>query len=312
MIPEFPEFKNIELSDKQETETFTKQFLPYSDYVFLSMFSWDFNGAMQFSSLNENLVVRFTDYLTGKPFFSFIGKNKVDETVDALLDFAKSENYETGIKLIPEETAALIDPQKFSVTEDRNSFDYIYATEEHRTFSGGSFSGKRNEISSLLKSHPTIRAVEIDICDAQNKDKMIALYRKWAEGKLANKKDFEEHEELAFQRLLNLIKLNFEHLKGVGVYHENELLAFCIYEIVNPLYAVGHTAKSDVSIKGTNAFLMRSLSEILANQGIQYFNYEQDLGLENLRISKERYRPSFFLKKYTVKRVELSTGYSIF
>lgn len=86
MIPEFPEFKKLELSDKKDIEQFTSKFPPYSDFNFVSMWSWDIKGEMRVSQLNDNLVVRFTDYLTGEPFYSFLGNNKVNDTAEKLLE----------------------------------------------------------------------------------------------------------------------------------------------------------------------------------------------------------------------------------
>ena len=57
MIPEFPKFKNLELSDKNDIEKFTSKFLPYSDFSFVSMWSWDIKGEMRIAQLNGNLVV---------------------------------------------------------------------------------------------------------------------------------------------------------------------------------------------------------------------------------------------------------------
>lgn len=78
MIPKFPKFKHIELIDKEEIEKITQKFPPYSDFNFISMWSWDIKVEMIISKLNNNLVVRFTDYLTGYPFFSFLGDNMVN------------------------------------------------------------------------------------------------------------------------------------------------------------------------------------------------------------------------------------------
>lgn len=75
MISQFPQFKELELEDKEEIEKFTSKYPPYSDFNFVSMWSWDVRGDMRVSKLNNNLVVRFTDYLTGSPFFSFLGDN---------------------------------------------------------------------------------------------------------------------------------------------------------------------------------------------------------------------------------------------
>ncbi len=80
MIPVFPNFKKLELSDKKEVEKFTSEFPPYSDFNFISMWIWDIADNMMISQLNKNLVVVFNDYLSGKPFISFLGKNKISET----------------------------------------------------------------------------------------------------------------------------------------------------------------------------------------------------------------------------------------
>ena len=47
MLPEFPQFKKLELSDKEEVEKFTSKFPPYSDFNFVSMWSWDIKGEMR-------------------------------------------------------------------------------------------------------------------------------------------------------------------------------------------------------------------------------------------------------------------------
>ena len=75
MIPEFPQFKPLTLSDKEGIERITQKYPPYSDFNFMSMRSWDIKGKIKISKFNNNLVARFTDYLKGNPFFSFLGDN---------------------------------------------------------------------------------------------------------------------------------------------------------------------------------------------------------------------------------------------
>lgn len=72
MIPEFPNFKKIELSDQKEIESFTSKFPPYSDFNFTSLWSWDTHTNMQISILNKNLVIRFNDYLSDSFFYSLL------------------------------------------------------------------------------------------------------------------------------------------------------------------------------------------------------------------------------------------------
>src|SRR6185295_11781832 len=128
MIPEFPKFKKLELEDKKEIEEFTSKFPPYSDFNFVSMWSWDIRGEMRISQLQENLVVKFTDYLTGKPFYSFLGNKNTNSTVEKLLFLSKAEKLEMVLKLVPEDSVLGLDIKKYNIVEDRDHFDYIYHT----------------------------------------------------------------------------------------------------------------------------------------------------------------------------------------
>ena len=44
MIPNFPNFKHVEIKDKPDVEKFTHSFKPYSDFNFISLFAWDTNN----------------------------------------------------------------------------------------------------------------------------------------------------------------------------------------------------------------------------------------------------------------------------
>ncbi len=39
MLPQFPQFKPLELTDKSDIEAITKQHLPYSDFNFVSLWN---------------------------------------------------------------------------------------------------------------------------------------------------------------------------------------------------------------------------------------------------------------------------------
>ncbi|MFH1233619.1 MAG: hypothetical protein V1649_03135 [Patescibacteria group bacterium] len=65
---------------------------------------------------------------------------------------------------------------------------------------------------------------------------------------------------------------------------------------------VAQASKIDKSFVGINSFLMKKNAEILFSLKKLIFNYEQDLGLDALRDAKTRFRPTQFLKKYTLGR----------
>ncbi len=298
MIKNFPEFGQLELTDKEEVLKLTKNFLQYSDFSFSNMWAWDIAKTKRgFSKLNGNLIIKMFDYKTNKPFFSICGSHMPNETLETLHKFMKEEGHILPIKLIPEEFAKNVTLPSVTAKEDRDNFDYIYLVDELKSFEGGKFKQRRNEVSALLTAHPNIKVKELDIKNSSVRKEINRLFHRWAKNKIVQGDEYESNESDAFNNILILSETY--DLDILGIYIKDEMIAFIISENRNSQYAVGHFAKT-CPIKGSTAFLLQSLAKILSTKGIKYFNYEQDLGLENLRTAKERFRPTFFLKKYVL------------
>ncbi|MDQ3076304.1 MAG: phosphatidylglycerol lysyltransferase domain-containing protein [bacterium] len=296
MIPEFPQFKGLELSDKSDVEAHTKKFPPYSDFNFVSMWSWDIKGEMRISQLNNNLVVRFTDYLTGKPFFSFLGDNMVNETVETLLEYSKQEGLGEELKLVPEDCIKDIDKNKFKEEEDRDHHDYLYSVSELKNMEGGKFAKKRNQVALFMKNHPKAEVKVFDLKDINIQGQMTSLFSKWLQEKIKEDEIFESHEKIAVNRML--LALETCNLMGIGVFHNEKLEGFFINELTDSEHIVAHISKTNKELAGINSFLTKHNAVLLHPFEKQFFNYEQDLGIENLRVAKTRFRPIHFLKKY--------------
>ena len=76
-IPEFPKFKKLSLNDKEEIESYTKQFPPYSDFHFIIMWSWDINEPVLLSLYNDNLLLRSSDCSSGESYYTLIGTKNI-------------------------------------------------------------------------------------------------------------------------------------------------------------------------------------------------------------------------------------------
>src|SRR4051794_34796057 len=125
-IPIFPRFKRLDIGDQFEIERWVRQFQPYSDFNFVSLYSWNTTDEIEVSLLNDNLVVLFSDYSTAERFFSFMGTNLADETADILLNEAKRRGTCESLKLLPRETAMAISPRPgYVVKESQDNCDYI-------------------------------------------------------------------------------------------------------------------------------------------------------------------------------------------
>ena len=302
MIPIFPEFKKIELSDKADIEAITNKYPPYSDFNFISMWSWNLVDEVAISQLNTNLIARFTDYITSDPFYSFIGDQKVNETSEQLLKFSIKNGLPHFLRLVPEISIQEINGEKFEVTEDRNNFDYIYSIEELRNYSGTKFSKKRNHVNGFLQKFPQATEKIISLKDKNVAESVLKLFDKWHNLKMQKEISYGLHDLAAMKRLMEGIEI-FD-LVTVGVFVGEELVALFINQLIDSEYVLAHIMKADTSIDdGVYAFLMKKNAEILSLTNRKLFNYEQDLGLENLRIAKTRFRPQTFLKKYTISYV---------
>ncbi len=300
MIPEFPQFKPLELSDRDEVERHTSKYPPYSDFNFVSMWSWDVKGEMALSILNNNLVVRFTDYINGQPFFSFLGDNLVNETVDTILKYCKEENLPCELKLIPEVSIKGLDESKFKVSEDRDNFDYVYDIDKLKSFEGSEYHIKRNEISKFLRNNIGPEIKKLDLLDTKTKSDILNLNYVWLENKKATDPFFDiKNELLAIDRFVNM---NSPNLYAVGVFVSDELIAYSVNEVCSSRCAIGHFYKSKKH-NGDFSYLMKKTAQFLSQFNIRYLNFEQDLGVEGLRTSKNSYKPINFLKKYLITKV---------
>lgn len=301
MIPQFPQFKSLELSDKEEIENFTDKFSPSSDFNFTSMWSWNINNQTKISNLNNNLVVYFQDYLTGEPFYSFIGDNKITETVKSLLDIANTQGIKPQLKLIHHEIHSNIDTtMEYKLLLDPDNFDYIYDVKHLSECIGGKYETLRNLINKF-KRHSDTKIIEISGSLDLIKDELMELDEKWINKKTINNKDFH-NETNALKRILGMKN---DNLLTVCIFEKNKLIAFCISELLdNSDYAISHFTKADVSFSGVYAFLLNQNCKFLLKRNKKYLNYEQDLGLPHLRYSKTSFRPISFIKKHIIVATE--------
>lgn len=303
MLSAFPQFSRLHISDKAEVEKITKNFPPYSDYNFVSLFTWDIQDQILICTLNGNLVVKFTDYITNKPFLSFLGVNNTDETIRKLLEYSEQNGMGDELKLIPQSVIESIgQPEYFKIGEDRDGFDYILAVGDFIDHSGQPHARRRNLIRKFEKEHgPRSKIATLDLADEQTKEAILQVFEAWEKSRNASRKDTANELDAITKLLNNAHQLD---LIGIGLYIDEALKAFVINEYTDNEHAIGHFEKADTAYKGIFQFLNHHAVVHMHTHGKNLLNYEQDLGIEGLRKSKMAHNPSHFLKKYTVALAE--------
>ncbi len=293
----FPEFQPLSPDQRPHIESHAAKFPPYSDFNFTSLYCWDTKGEAACSTLNGNLVVRFTDYLTGEPFYSFLGGEQANETAHALLEQMRAEGRAAELKLVPHVTATALDPKQFEITEDPRNHDYILSVDRLATYAGKTLGPKRNFVNRFKKLHRWETRL-LDLTDTETQQRMIALFHLWAERKGAAPAD-TENEYRAISRLFLLA--GSKPLLAVGIYVDNTLAGFTVNERVSEDHAVLHFEKADAhTYIGIYQMLMLETARVLQAQGVHWLNYEQDLGIAGLEKAKRSFDPASFLQKYRV------------
>lgn len=297
MIPYFPKFKKLEISDKEEIENFTEQFQPYSDFNFANLWSWDVNGKTEISKTNNALIIKFIDYEAPRFFYSFLSGSDANELAESILRFALKQGFTPKLKLLPQITSKQLDGSKFTIEEDHDNFDYIYDLQKLANYKGKLFEDKRNLLARFLKKYKNshIEVKILDLSDSASQKEIISLNNRWEENKGTRIKD----ETQALKRLFKLYEK--VRLLCIGVLIDKKLVAFCLNELLKLNYAITHFAKADVKLSsGLYAYLMQANAKQLLMLDKSLLNYQQDLGLSNLRYAKRSFRPAFYLKKYKV------------
>lgn len=307
-IPEFPTFKPLEIEDQYEVEQWVKRFPPYSDFNFVSLWSWNTSGGFELSWLNDNLVVLFNDYGSGDRFFSFLGFNQPDETAMALLDLAKQRGMIRQLRLLPAETARRLSPRPgLLLAPAPEHDDYILSTVSWSTLAGGQFRNKRNEISKLERAHaPECRLIDLGSSAVQQA--IADVYGRWTVGRDRAGAGLPESttEALAVLRVFALDRPG--DLLGFGLFVGDELVAYSINERLGRGYAMGHHWKADPAYPGAYPMLLRETCRTLAREGVTFLNIQQDLGEPGLATAKRLYRPARRLHKFQLSAREHDDG----
>lgn len=299
MEPIFPQFKKLELSHRKLIQDFTSAYPPYSDFDFTSMYTYDTCQKIRWCFLNHNLVVQFTDYITNKPFLSFLGHFQVIKTALTLIDYSKQNALPAYLKLIPE---TVIKSSKqwhkyFQIQEDRDNFDYLISIKEAASLPEPKFHRKRSLLVKFQRQNRDYQVKIVDLRDDKTKNTLIKLFKQWE--KLNHKNRSETETELmAIKRLCKAsAKLKIYTLL---IYVNNKAIAFNTFEKTHNGYAISSFQKADKNFRGIYTTLSHESAKFLYQKNCRQINYEQDLGISGLRLSKSLWKPVRFLKKYIV------------
>src|SRR3989344_4074638 len=278
MIPTFPQFKKVEITDREAVESYTLRYPLYSDLNFYSLWSWDTVDGRMVSELEGNLIVKFTDYKTQAPFFSFLGTTQSEKVASTLIEFAEAQGISPELRLVPKDSIIHIGPT-FLVEEDPGNFDYIYLVPELAVLKSSRFKSPRQLANRFKREYPGAQFKILELNGQSSTEVVIPLLHDWKANKKSDGKEYEiPNEEIAIARILK--SADHTNLFFASIFLKERLIGFSINEVMSNLYGIVHFEKADITYTGIYDFLIQKTACHLAKKDVLLWNWEQDLNIE--------------------------------
>lgn len=281
------DWKKLTIDSREELQKFLKNKFETSDMNFTNLFLWSFSENIQYTVENETLYIKGF-YEGNEYYFSPVSK---DDNKDKMIDAVKKIKEKNGkILFIPEIYKEFL-KEDFIVTEERDSFDYIYLQEDLAELKGRKFSSKKNKINKFKKTYN----FTYEKISRENIEDIRIFQRKWTENR---KEDtIIVSETMGIEELLN----NYEilELRGGVIKVDGKIVAYAIGEKLTENMGVIHIEKGIFDYQGSYQMINMYVAKEEFSD-VKLMNREDDFGSLGLREAKLSYQPIEFIKKYSI------------
>lgn len=293
------DFHKVELSDI----TWIKKRLSAKkeigcEYSFGNIFSYDKKVNVSVADVEDCLVIR-TNYAGAISYLYPIGQGDEKKALEEIEKDAIERNIKCSVVAMntnDKDVFTQVFGNKYAVYEARDTFDYIYNSEDLINLRGKKYQPKRNHISFFKKNYnwtyETITKENIPEC--------IEMSRQWLENSTQNLDDLQSE--------LKIISFVFEHYFELGyvgglIRVDGKVVAYTMGESLNEETFCVHFEKAFSDIRGAYPIINQQFVENELSS-YKYINREDDVGLENLRKAKCSYHPAFLFEKYEAKIID--------
>ncbi len=296
-VPQFPEFRPIEINHKNTISTIFETIDPViSEFTFTNLFVWRHSYQFQVSLLDGTLLVLACPEHDSHFFMPPAGETITIQTLETMFSFMSKEGWLPEIRRFSRqlvEELDLWDNPQFKVTPNREDYDYVYRTRDLIELKGKKLRKKKNHLNYFLKHYDFVfeplTTSTVNLC--------LKMQEEWCNLRNCSDHSMLTSEDFAvFEALHHWEDLNYE---GGIILIDGKVEAFSLGERLNKVTAVVHFEKANPKIRGLYPAINRLCCKNLWSN-YTYINREQDLGEEGLRQAKLSYNPCFLVEKYTI------------
>lgn len=266
-----------------------------SEGVFATMFIWNKYYNLELAENGEFLFIRFNIRGKEPSYFFPIGKGNLIRAVDELAEYSSKRGERICFRLVSAENAEKlkkINVKKFSFTQDRGCFDYVYLTEKMISLSGRKLHSKRNHLNYFFDNYDYEYR---KVTEPTLLEECAQKAQEWIASKEKNKNPFESG---AMQTYFdNFFRFN---QKGGVITINGNIAAMSFGERLNRDTALIQIELADDNYRGAYQAINKLFCQNEWND-CKYVNREEDMGIEGLRRAKTSYQPEFMVEKYIIK-----------
>ena len=260
-----------------------------SEFCFGNIYMWCKAYNCTIAKLDDTILCR-----AGDSYVLPAGSGDLKKLVKELKKDSEDRNIPLKLHGLCESQKADLEEafeNEFDFYENRDSFDYIYSTEDLATLPGKKYHGKRNHISYFENNFDwTYEEMNPD-----NAKECLEFSNFWYKANDKKIRTGTDRELVAITRALShFTELGF---KGGILRVQGDIVAYTFGEPLSDTVFCTHVEKAVADIRGAYPMINR---EFARNTIAQYslVNREEDMGIEGLRRAKESYKPKILLKKY--------------
>jgi uncharacterized protein len=285
-IPAYPESRALDISDKPLLDRILNELQPrISELSFAGLFLFRTAHDYRLTMIDDSIVVLGRGYDVTEYFLRPLSGN-IQKAISTL--------FSDGLPLYGADGQFVneyLADSDVIVTEDRDSFDYIYLKDDLANLPGNRFHKKKNRINYFTNRH----SFEVRTYSGNLACGCLELLNSWRQAaRNTGSRSLDMEVVAATEAIRNFSGLE---LSGIVVLVENRVSAFVIGERLNLNTAVCHFEKADPFMEGISQLANREFARLLFPE-CAYINREQDLGEAGLRKAKLSYHPVELLKKY--------------
>lgn len=269
-----------------------------SEFTFTNMFMWQPSYNISYAVSDGMLFITSKHGDDPQSALFPLGDGDLTSAVRKILRFFEKCGSTPIIRVYGDRDIARLEsvfPNTFEFSEDIDSSDYVYKTEDLIQLTGKKYHSKRNHINRFQELYNW----EYHTMTPDFRHECAEMFDRWCDSKADSIPNIDE-QRCAVGRLLD----NWEILSIVGgcITVDGKMAAFSFGEPLGDgsRAAVIHLEHADTEFEGSFPMINQQfLKHEWSN--FELVNREEDMGLEGLRRAKRSYKPCLMTKKFIAR-----------